>query len=254
MIRKLLPVTYIAMIGVGITGFIYSSNKKEDTTSVVPVIEKKVALVPRSINPLNHKKILTKEDYVYTEVEYSGDSKPDTVYENIDGWGIRNNIAKNSLIMKSDLIDPTSDEYISLILKDGYVFKSMYIKDESYTATVVKPGDYIDIYLAYSRKHSGGSKYEIVSPPETLKDSALAKIIAKARVMSVKRSVIESKSEVKIVVEMTPEEEKKIIHLENANAKTVVYLSSTEKQKDWPLSKNNILNDTISVKEHRGGR
>ncbi|MEG0405506.1 MAG: hypothetical protein RR563_04625 [Acinetobacter sp.] len=251
--KRFLPVIYLLMICLGVVGFFTSENNNE--ISKISENEVKKIKVPRSTSEIREKKILSTDDFYYDEVIDDGTVVNSLVNENLIGWGVKKNIAKDTIIQRSDLIDPNSDEYVNWTLESGYVFKSIILNSDDFTSRMVKVGDKVTVYLSYSKKIIANSKFEVVSPPETISNSGLSAIVRDARVLSVSRFIVaDGFPSVKIIIELTNEDNKKLIHLENANAKTVVYLSSKHVDAMWPVSKEKVLENSRTIKELRGGR
>ncbi|VTM71431.1 Flp pilus assembly protein CpaB [Raoultella planticola] len=82
----------------------------------------------------------------------SSDAQFNLVGKSLDNWALKNTVPANSWILPGLLVEPGSDEYLSLFLQPGNILYTFELnKADNYLLNNVKAGQGVDIYLSYRR-------------------------------------------------------------------------------------------------------
>ncbi|HDG1702334.1 TPA: hypothetical protein PFE33_004707, partial [Kluyvera ascorbata] len=172
MSKKYVLIINIAMVIIGILGL-----------SFYFLMEKKAAVKPQQVQQLQKietpsaptenitvavaQKDLTKGmrltggDFklVTLNIAEGSDEKNSlSIVDSIDSWMINSDIAAGAYIPKAALVEPGSDEYITMSATPGSIVYGFSIKNsDSYLFTNAHAGGGLDIYLSYNLRTTVGN-------------------------------------------------------------------------------------------------
>lgn len=279
-------VIYIVMIIVGIIGLFFYINQ---TRAPVPLQVKAQDKTPEETitvvvarRDLTAKAVLQADDFQVKKLTIPAGSGE--AQFNINGvtpinWGLNSAVSVDTYIPPSALIEPGSDDYLSMFLQPGNVLYTCTLgASDNYLLANLKPGQGIDIYLSYSMQPGPNGSVQIVSPADSIRDSRMKPLMVNKRVLAIRPAKTIQKNGVDVVeqgsqliVELADREVKMLKGLEG---KAQIYLFpsvpavQTEKptvdsvlprsELFWPVSEDAIFAEpkpkaaVVEVNELRG--
>jgi pilus assembly protein CpaB len=274
---KKLIILYVLMLVVGIA-LLFT---KSPPPAVVehPVEQQVVIEAPKVEQPktemitvafakhtINKKKILTKDDYYFKSIEIDKDSPEKSKYitdsAEIDAYVAKNNIAKDSFIEHSFIASPNSPDYLLLALKEGnYMFPFKLEPMDSYLVKNLKAGDLVDLYIFYAdetvRSRNNDEAGKLVSPSSDFAKNRIKPIIVGKKILYIDlggelAQNFQKNDTGQIQLELS-NQEIKLLRTLMTNSKIMIYpsiykknvedglRSLSDKEKNWPISDNDIF-------------
>ncbi|WP_312655810.1 hypothetical protein [Kluyvera ascorbata] len=205
-----------------------------------------------------------------------------SIVDSIDSWMINSDIAAGAYIPKAALVEPGSDEYITMSATPGSIVYGFSIKNsDSYLFTNAHAGGGLDIYLSYNLRTTVGNSGDTRTTPTINTDNDINsrhfKLLMKdKKILAISSTNMKNvgksnplKNEGYVLVELTPAEVRILKGLDGArlyifpttanlteNDLTHSVLVGDEGQ--WPIDNRDILSTETysggdnSIREYRG--
>ena len=265
-----------AMVIIGIIGLLYYfavSNKKPTKHEAQKIEQVQVETVNISVaaakTDLKKGTRLTSEDYEIRTIKVpkDGEEVRTLKVEDVDNWMVKSDVAKDSYIPNTVLVEPGSEEYIQMSVKPGSIVYGFSIKQsDSYLFTNTKAGGGLDIYLAYKLQRSdSGNDTPLNGSSNNLANRHFKLLMKDKKILAIhafdnKKITLKNGAEVEnplkhegyVLIELTPAEVYTLKGLEDAN----IYIFPTSKnilnsddtspvlvgnEGQWPIDNRNIL-------------
>lgn len=263
---------YVVMIVVGILGlFFYFNQSRPMAIPQASEPEKKpqqtisVAVATRD---LDASTILRAGDFqiktVTVEVD-SSDTRFNLVGKSLDNWALKSSVSANSWVPPDLLVQPGSDEYLTLFLQPGNILYTFELnKSDNYLLNNIKAGQGVDIYLSYRRIYPNHEDtLEVAADQSREKNqlyNRLKPLMGNKRVLAIRPaktvanngvSVVEKGSQ--LVVELQDREVKMLKGLGGELANILLFPAATSPEgkspialpaleEAWPVSDDIIFN------------
>lgn len=152
-------VVYVVMIVVGLLGLFFYFNQPNTNVpqqvSQPDIRPQQTISVAVATRDLEASSVLRAGDFqiktVSVEVEGS-EGQFNLQGKHLDNWALKSAVPANSWISPGLLVEPGSDEYLSLFLQPGNILYTFELnKADNYLLNNIKPGQGVDIYLSYRR-------------------------------------------------------------------------------------------------------
>ncbi|WP_085246771.1 hypothetical protein [Gilliamella mensalis] len=270
---KKLIILYILMLVVGLALLFTKSSPQpvaEPTAEPqVQVIEvpKKTEMITIAVakNDISKNTILTKDHYYFKSIEVDVDNEHKSEYitnaEELEQYAVMHNIAKDTFIEHRLIVSPQSPDYAKLAIKEGnYMFPFKLDQIDYYLVENLKIGDLVDIYVFYGDEgvNSRNNKEDkFVSPSADFVKNRIKPVIVGKKILYLERdNEIDSKFQKSDVGQIQLElsnREIKLLRTLMTNSTIMIYPSTyknnmedglhllSEKEKNWPLSDNDIF-------------
>lgn len=277
--NKKLIILYILMLLIGLA-LLFTGPSDENKVEKNQEPPERVEVIPEPVKPvtemvniavaktdLSSHTIVTPKDYYFKTIEVSIDNFDKSQYildpEEINNYVVKNNIQRESLIQKSLLASPYSEEYRALALKNGeFIFPIEIAKEDSYLLRNLQIGDLIDIYIVfgYERNSNQNNDDGVVSPGRNFSTTNIKPIVAGKKIFFIEDETTKLTSTTinrdtlgRIDLVLT-NEEIKLVRTLMTNSTIILYPSAfsknldkgmfilTEREKNWPESQKEIFN------------
>lgn len=265
-------IVYTVMIVVGILGLFFYFNQSR---TVVPQQVSQPEMKPRqtisvavAVRDLEATTVLRAEDFQIKTVAVdvgSTDSQFNFMGKTLNGWALKSAVPAGSWIMPTLLVEPGSNDYLSLFLKPGNILYTFELKKpDNYLLDNIKAGQGVDIYLSYRRVYPKQEETLEISAEQSreknLQHNRLKPLMGNKRVLAIRPaktvnnngvSVVEKGSQ--LVVELQDREVKMLKGLGGDLANVLLFptTASQDGQSDialpvmeaaWPVSNDMIFN------------
>lgn len=296
MSKKYALIINIAMVIIGILGL-----------SFYFLMEKKVAVKPQQVQQIQQVEApavptenitvavaqkdltkgmrLTSGDFklVTLKVAEGSDEKKNlSVNDSIDSWLIKSDITAGAYIPQTALVEPGSDEYITMSATPGNIVYGFSIRSsDSYLFANAHAGGGLDIYLSYNLRMTVGDSGDTRTTPTINTDDDINsrhfKLLMKDKkilsIISTNMNTLEKGNPLKyegyVLVELTPTEVRILKGLdgsklyifpttENLTAADMAHSVLVGDEGQWPIDNRDILSTEMysgganGIREYRG--
>ncbi|TCT87798.1 pilus assembly protein CpaB [Gibbsiella quercinecans] len=265
-------IVYTVMIVVGILGLFFYFNQSH---TVVPQQVSQPEIKPQqtisvavAVRDLEATTVLRAEDFQIKTVAVdvgSTDSQFNLVGKTLDRWALKSAVPAGSWIMPTLLVEPGSNDYLSLFLKPGNILYTFELKKpDNYLLDNIKAGQGVDIYLSYRRVYPKQEETLEISAEQSreknLQHNRLKPLMGNKRVLAIRPAKTVNNNGVKVVekgsqlvVELQDREVKMLKGLGGDLANVLLFptTASQDGQSDialpvmeaaWPVSNDMIFN------------
>lgn len=257
---------YVIMIVLGLVGiFVYATKSEQPARQIESHknIPQETIAVAVATKDLKAESILQPDDFQIRNINVavgSADKEFKITQPSLNNWAVNSSISSGAYISPKMLVEPGTDEYLSMFLQPGNVLYTFEISSsDNYLLRNVKPGQGIDVYMSYSLKQGEDGFNEIISPALKISESRLKPLFINKRVLAIRQAGVVNKNGVErieggslIIAELKDNEIKLLKSLEG-KAKMILFPSSQRpdlKTQGDNLSKQNeapwpVINEPI---------
>lgn len=264
----------ITVIAVGIIGIFIQRNQTPSNTPVVNVIstDKKIITIAEATRELRPFDVLEAKDYIIRTVEApkegnDGRDLSSLSSMNLNGYLVRNNIAKGSAIIPSLIESPTSKTFAMHSLRGNELPYGYMVKPrEEYLLSSLNVGDKVSLFIRVAEVEKG-KKSEVnyveegqQNSSKALKKYALSPVLGGLTILDVQREKKEEKGYTtdpdkpvgKLVLRMNQQQLAELRVVEKAGE--IILFPAEGSQSNKKIEMDEVLPQFRAIKELRGGK
>lgn len=193
--KKSALIIYILMILTGSIGILFYMKSARTPTPGTGEMQghslTETIIVAVALRDLAANSILEKDDFQLRNISVSPESTDMqfNIKENdLTHWALKNAVAKGSYLQPTALVEPGSDDYITMFIAPGNVLYPFDLDaSDNYLLTNLKPGASVDIYLSYGLRQDDNGSEDIISPARSIRDTRLKPLMINRRVLAIRR-------------------------------------------------------------------
>ncbi|AJA45154.1 pilus assembly protein CpaB [Frischella perrara] len=268
--NKRIIILYIIMLVIGLALLFTNRSNEKEAVVAPPKVETDLPVSTKPVTEMVNvavaktdiqlRTIIKPKDYYFKTIEVNIETFDKSKYifdpSEINDYVVKTNIQRESLIEKSLIASPYSEEFRTLSLKKGeFIFPIDIAKADSYLLKNLRIGDLIDIYIVFGFEPNNADS--VISPGRNFSTTNIKPIVAGKKILFIQDEMNNNGkfSNGRIDLILT-NEEIKLVRTLMTNSTVILYPSSfnesfdkgmfilADKEKSWPESNQQIFNKT----------
>ena len=268
--NKRIIILYIIMLVIGLALLFTNRSNEKEVVVAPPKVETDIPVSRKPVTEMVNvavaktdiqlRTIIKQKDYYFKTIEVNIETFDKSKYifdpSEINDYVVKTNIQRESLIEKSLIASPYSEEFRTLSLKKGeFIFPIDIAKADSYLLKNLSIGDLIDIYIVFGFEPNNADS--VISPGRNFSTTNIKPIVAGKKILFIQDEINNNGkfSNGRIDLILT-NEEIKLVRTLMTNSTVILYPSSfnesfdkgmfilADKEKSWPESTQQIFNKT----------